>query len=223
MLKEGWLRFKRFILPYPLGYLVKYILRIILWTCRFEVQGLDAFVNCAKKESCALALWHNRLAILPEVLHRFTKGLTFKAVISKSRDGAPLAVVVNSYKRGKTLRVAHNDRHGALRTLINDLKEKKDVLVITPDGPRGPRYALKPGLAVAAKAAGAHVVPFAWTADRFWKMKTWDGFMLPKPFSSIQITFGAPLVLSQESSLKQDVDSLTQHLMAIVQTTSSQI
>jgi lysophospholipid acyltransferase (LPLAT)-like uncharacterized protein len=54
-------------------------------------------------------------------------------------------------------------------------------------------------------------------------MKTWDGFMLPKPFSSIQITFGAPLVLSQESSLKQDVDSLTQHLMAIVQTTSSQI
>ena len=215
MIKEGWLRFKRFILPYPMAYLVKYSLRCLLWTCRVEIQGLENLIVSAKEKPCILSLWHNRLAIMPEVLSRFTRGLNFTAVISKSRDGAPLAIVVDSYSIGSTIRVAHDDRHGALRNLIAHLKENRDILIITPDGPRGPKYQLKPGIAMAAKASGACIVPFGWTADRVWRLKTWDGFMLPKPFSTIQVQFGGPTTISKETSLKQDVAHLTSQLMSI--------
>lgn len=213
MIRETWLRFKRFVLPYPMAYLVKYTLRCLLWTCRIQVNGLSNLVDRDKKKPCILSLWHNRLAIMPEVLNRFTKDQTFTAVISKSRDGAPLAIVVNSYTRGSTIRVAHNDRHGALKSLINHLKSNQDIVVITPDGPRGPRYQLKPGIAAAAKAAGADVIPFSWSADKIWKMRTWDGFMLPKPFSTINIHFGAPTSLDKSASLEQDVELLTTQLM----------
>lgn len=212
MIKDTWLRFKRFVLPYPLAYIVKYTLKMLLWTCRYEVVGLDAFETFARSNRCIVSLWHNRLAVVPEVFSGFTDGLTFTAVISKSRDGEPLALVVNSYEKGSAIRVAHNDRHGALKNLINHLKENKDVLVITPDGPRGPRYEMKPGIAAAAKASGAGVIPFSWTADRFWQMNTWDGFMLPKPFSTIKLSFGDPVVLPQQTSLAEDMAALRESL-----------
>lgn len=214
MIKQTWLRFKRFILPYPMAYLVKYLLRFLLWTCRFQIEGGEAFVSFAKNNRCILSLWHNRLGIMPEVLNRFTKGITFTAVVSNSRDGEPLALVVNSYQKGRTIRVAHNDRHGALRCVINHLKDNIDVLVITPDGPRGPRYKLKPGIVVAAKASGACIVPFSWTADRFWSMNTWDGFMLPKPFSKIQVSFGSPITLSRDTGTEEDLIFLQDKLQA---------
>lgn len=212
MIKEAWLRFKRFVLPYPMAYFIKYILRLILWTCRIEIHGLPAFVECAKKSACILSLWHNRLAILPEVLNRFTQQMTFTAVVSKSRDGEPLAIVVNSYKIGKTIRVAHDNRHGALRTLIDHLKANRDILVITPDGPRGPRYEVKPGIVIAAKMSGAQIVPFGWIADKCWRMNTWDGFLLPKPFSTIQVFFGEPHLL-QSGTLNENASILQQKLM----------
>src|SRR5262249_41681403 len=68
-----------------------------------------------------------------------------------------------------------------------------DVIIITPDGPRGPRYIAKPGIAAAACETGAHVVPFSWTATRFWQLGTWDKMLLPKPFSTLLVTFGDPI------------------------------
>lgn len=204
MIKDLWIKCKRFILPYPLAYTAKYTLRLILWTCRFEIRGLEEFLDCAKNKRCILSLWHNRLALVPEVMHRFTEGLTFNAVISKSRDGEPLAILVDSYKEGKTTRVAHNDRHGALRHLIQYVKQSTDILVITPDGPRGPCYQVKPGVIMAAKSSGASIVLFSWTARGFWRLKTWDGFMLPKPFSTIEVSFSKPLVLPSETTVDED-------------------
>lgn len=214
MIQNLWLKFKRFILPYPMAYVVKYTLRLILWTCRVDVEGLENFIACSRNHRCVLSLWHNRLAIVPEVLKRFTSGLTFNAVISKSRDGEPLAILVNSYREGKTIRVAHDDRYGALRQVISSIKHGPDILVITPDGPRGPRYELKPGIVLAARATGAHVVPFSWTANTFWRLKTWDGFMLPKPFSTIRATFGAPVLLPAGASIEESAILLKEAMMS---------
>lgn len=214
MIRETWLRFKRFVLPYPLAYITKWLLRLLLWTCRFDFTGIDAFVAFAKQNRCILALWHNRLVIVPEVLNRFTQDLSFTAVISKSRDGEPLALVVKSYNRGGIIRVAHDDRHGALRTMIQHLKESNHVLVITPDGPRGPKYELKPGVVLASRAADAPIISLTWTANRVWTLKTWDGFMIPKPFSTIKVVFGSPISLSAKGSLKEDITSLQTQLVS---------
>lgn len=181
---------------YLIAYAGKYLLRTILATCRLRVKGIDRFHALSKKEKCILMLWHNRLAPTSEILNRISPANIYAAFISKSRDGDPLALLANSYKTGKAIRVPHNARHQALKAVIQSLKENSDVIVITPDGPRGPRYVAKPGIVAAAQETGAHVVPFSWTATRFWQLKTWDKMIFPKPFSTILVTFGEPVSLN---------------------------
>lgn len=210
MLKSVWINFKRKSLAYSFAYLGKYIIRMLLWSCKIEVKGKERFIQLASNEKCILMLWHNRLALVAEVLHQNAPQFMYRALISKSRDADPLAILANSYKCGKTIRVSHNARHQALKRVIQSLKQSHEVIVITPDGPRGPRYRVKPGTAWAARETKASIIPFTWSSTGFWELKTWDRFMLPKPFSTIHVVFGDPI--SSENEKVAEVGDLTAEL-----------
>lgn len=165
------------------------ILFLLMKTCRIEVKGLEAFVKTASEDKCILMLWHNRLASIPFILKHFTPTIQYAAVVSGSRDGDILSKIICSFKQGHTIRVPHLSRYEALRTIIGRVKEGKEVVVITPDGPRGPCYEVKPGIAIAALETQAHVVGLDWKADSYWKLNTWDKFRIPKPFSKITVSF----------------------------------
>lgn len=198
MLKSGKKRlFKA--KAWGIAFLSKNLMRLLLWTCRVQVEGVEQFCQLATKEKCMLALWHNRLAIAPFILNRYTPRFIYAALVSASRDGEILSTIVHSYQNGRTIRVSHQARYQALRTLVRHVEERKEIVIITPDGPRGPRYEVKPGLALAALEAQAHIVVFNWQAKRYWQLKTWDGLRLPKPFTTIQVSF-SPVVGLQESS-----------------------
>jgi lysophospholipid acyltransferase (LPLAT)-like uncharacterized protein len=214
MIKTSWSNFKKKTLPTLIAVLGKYGMRAILKTCQVDISGLEHFVGSAKTGPCILMLWHNRLAAVPEVMHNFAPQFIFTAFISKSRDGEPLARLALSYKIGRVLRVGHQSRHLALNRMIQQLKVGKEIMIITPDGPRGPKYELKPGIAVAARESSASIIPFSWQSDRFWQLKTWDAMMIPKPFSRIKVTFGTPLKLTNDPnrSLEHDLILLKQSL-----------
>ena len=207
-LRHYWLVFKRKCLSYPIAYISKYCLRLILCTCRVEIKGLEQFIEVASKKKCIVMLWHNRLSIIAEILNKHAACFTYSAFISKSRDGEPLALLANSYKAGRAIRVPHHAKHQALKMMIESLKTKNDVILFTPDGPRGPRYRVKPGIALAARETAAAIVPFTWNADRVWKLKTWDKFMLPKPFTTISVDFGNPIYIDPEQEVDKTVDEL---------------
>lgn len=207
-----WSYFKRNIFPYILAYSVKWTLKIILWTCKKEIRGLDTFIKTGKAHPCILMLWHNNLVIAPEILNSFAPNFLYAAFISNSRDGEPLAILTESYILGRAQRVPHNNRHAALHAMINTLREQNEIAVITPDGPRGPKYVLKPGVVMAAKAADAYVVPFRWTASKLWELNTWDGMKIPKPFSQITVTFDPAIHLPQEQSQEVSIDLLSNAL-----------
>ena len=63
--------------------------------------------------------------------------------------------------------------------------------MITPDGPRGPRFKFKPGAILLAQMSGRPILPMAFAASRAWLIK-WDKFVLPVPFARIVIAVGAP-------------------------------
>jgi hypothetical protein len=63
--------------------------------------------------------------------------------------------------------------------------------VITPDGPRGPRFKFKPGAILLAQMSGRPMLPLAYAASRAWLFK-WDRFVIPVPFARIAIAIGAP-------------------------------
>ena len=143
-------------------------------------------------------LWHNRLALVAEALTAKANDFTYNAFISNSRDGEPLALFAKSYPNGNIIRVHHQARHQALREMIACLQQKREIILITPDGPRGPRYKIKPGITLAAKQAQAWIVPFTWEADSFWELNTWDKFRIPKPFTTIVFKWGRPLAPGEE-------------------------
>lgn len=217
-------KLKRKCLSYLIAYSGKYLTRLILKTCKLNVTGLDNLTDSLETSSCILMLWHSKLIIVAEILVSYTSNISFSAFISKSRDGEPLAILADSYKRGTVLRVPHNARHIALNKMIDTLKNSKDVVIITPDGPKGPKEVVKSGIALAAKNSSALIIPFSWETNRFWTLNTWDQMKIPKPFSTIDAGFGKPIKLANvgenpvQSELHKDTEILGQALKTLERT-----
>ncbi len=200
---------------WTLAYLLRFVLETILLTCKIRIKGGD-FVQKAFKESPTLiVLWHNRLTLIGTMALRAVPNIPFSAFVSSSKDGEILAQYTMSYKRGRTIRVPHDAKDKAFKMLLTRLKMKKEIPIITPDGPKGPCYVVKPGAALAAKEADAYIIPFTWRAKSYWELKSWDKLRIPKPFSTIEAEFGTPFKLSQESSVEEDNTRLQNALQAL--------
>ncbi|ADI37781.1 lysophospholipid acyltransferase family protein [Waddlia chondrophila] len=209
--------FRKTVIPFFLGYTLKGVISLLAMTCRFRILGTEKLHQSAKNSKCILIAWHNRLGIITEILKRTGPQYRYAAMVSNSRDGQFIAVIANSYKEGRAIKVPHNQRAQALQMMINQLKSSNEIGIVTPDGPRGPKYTLKPGVALAARKCNAQVIPLSWSANRFWKFNTWDGMMLPKPFSTITVQWGNPVTLGKtsETTVEQDAQQLEHALLAI--------
>ena len=96
-------------------------------------------------------------------------------------------------------------------------KKNNEIMVVTPDGPRGPIYQVKPGVVIAAREASACIVPITWSATRCWKLSTWDKLMLPKPFSTIHVKLGDSINIPKENkrNLKEEAKRLEEALLSL--------
>ena len=137
-------------------------------------------------------LWHE--ALFPLLWQHRNQGVTI--VVSEARDGQYLADVAGSlgYRtvRGSSTR-------GGARALLGAVRELRaaGAVAFTPDGPRGPRRELKPGVVAAAQRGGGVIVPVHAEADRSWRLHSWDRFMIPKPLARVRITYGRPFEVAE--------------------------
>jgi lysophospholipid acyltransferase (LPLAT)-like uncharacterized protein len=98
--------------------------------------------------------------------------------------------------------VRGSSSRGGARALL----EMSDVLdggfdvAVTPDGPRGPRHSFAPGALVAAQRAGAPIIAARAVVDRAWRMRSWDHFVIPKPFARVTLLYSAPELVSGGSA-----------------------
>jgi len=137
-------------------------------------------------------LWHE--ALLPLLWQHRRQSITI--VVSEARDGQYLAefAAALGYRavRGSSTR-------GAARALLGAVRELRSgyAVACTPDGPRGPRREMKPGVVAAAQRGGAVVVPLHAEADRAWRLDSWDRFMIPKPGARVRIRYGRPFEVAE--------------------------
>lgn len=199
-----WKTIKHKIFPKMVAYTGKYSLKLLLKTCRFEFDGLDTFKELGSKERCIVGLWHNRLILAAEILTTYAPDFQYAALISQSRDGEILSTIAESYSVGRSIRIPHDAKLAALNKAINHIRYAKEIIVVTPDGPRGPRYKIKAGLVHTAKTTGAHIVPMSWTPNKFWQLGSWDKMIFPKPFSTIHVVFGASIILEKTEGSPTD-------------------
>ena len=146
------------------------------------------------------ALWHGDM--LPLLyLHR-DEGVA--VLISEHRDGELIARIAQSLGfrtvRGSSSRGAAR----ALAGMVRELESGRDVAV-TPDGPRGPARSFAPGALIAAQRAAAPVIAVGVSARSAWRLKSWDRFVIPKPFGRVSVAYSDPMRL-QSSSARAAVD-----------------
>ncbi|MGH7474730.1 MAG: lysophospholipid acyltransferase family protein [Longimicrobiales bacterium] len=202
------------------GWLGQHMLDALLATARFEVSGADAYRRYWTRGSPVIfVLWHGRLLPLT-YLHRH-QGIG--TLISRSEDGEYIARIVERW--GYTTARGSSTRGGAaaLRELVRCARAGRS-LAFTPDGPRGPRERVKPGVLTAAQLAGIPLVPIAGGTDRAWWFEGWDRFLVPKPFARIRVAYGEPLEVPraadapQLTALATELERRLQELMQQVDT-----
>ena len=168
-----------------------HLLRVWARTLRFQIDDRAAVVGTPPNERYIGALWHNRLLLLPHVLRTYLPNRKGAALISASRDGDLLADLVKRF--GYAVVRGSSSRRGAAAMLqLADVIGGGRDAVITPDGPRGPAYRIGGGIVFLAQKSGAAVVPINMEYESCWRLKSWDRFIVPRPFSNVRVIFGAP-------------------------------
>ncbi len=147
--------------------------------------------------------WHSYLLALSYIF-RFT-GKT--AIVSQSKDGRLAAAVAARW--GHSIVFGSSTRGGsaALRESVRILKEGNPI-AITPDGPTGPAEIVKAGVAQMAILAEAPVVAVGLHLDRKWRLRSWDRFLIPKPFAEITVSLEEPIIPKEWKLTEESIESL---------------
>jgi lysophospholipid acyltransferase (LPLAT)-like uncharacterized protein len=140
-------------------------------------------------------LWHNRIFTMPAAWKKAC-GRHRQAVVltSASHDGAALARAVGVFGIGSVRGSSSRRGVAALVAMRKALREHTDVC-ITPDGPRGPKHVIQPGIVKLAETSGAPIVPIHVEYSSCRELRTWDRFAIPAPGSKVRVIFDEALAV----------------------------
>lgn len=183
--------------------------RIVADTLVWEIDdphGVLADVRRARA-NYIFAIWHNRLLGAVSYFERFHTRVQYAcriaAFVSESFDGELIARSIRDCN-GENVRgsSSHNAVAG-LKHAVDELGRGLN-LVVTGDGPKGPRYEFKPGAVMAAKLSGRPIVPIIWSCSRTLQTrKSWDQFMVPLRHAQMTLHVGQPEYVSKDATARE--------------------
>jgi hypothetical protein len=177
-------------------------------TWRFSVTGtklIDPFQD--RDKGVIYCFWHAQIIPMSYIF----RGIGVKAVVSGSKDGDRATAVAQRWQH-ETIRGSSSlNGLSVVRQCVRELKHKQNIVFI-PDGPHGPREIVKPGIAQIALLANAAIFPVIALPAKTWRLNSWDKFMIPKPFSKIEIRIADPIIPSQFSNEQNPTDALVNSL-----------
>ncbi len=146
-----------------------------------------------------LAFWHQDIFIAIGFIAHYYRSRNIVALVSASRDGDYLARILKSMGiasiRGSSTTGSVEAYWKCLRAL-----NENNILLIAPDGPKGPAKKIKPGMAELSRHSTkpVHLLRFDYSLCR--RLNSWDCFIIPLPFSSVHITVSDPIVFTREDA-----------------------
>jgi lysophospholipid acyltransferase (LPLAT)-like uncharacterized protein len=178
--------------------------RLIFSTIRLRMNDRSGFLTSPPEGPRIMVFWHNRIpAISIGFLrhyprrHPTRKGVS--VLTSPSKDGDILAGVMANLGMGSVRGSSSRRGSTAIRELTALLESGVD-LAITPDGPRGPKYSLGPGAVFLSQKTGIPIMLLHARYHNAIRLKTWDNFAIPLPFSRVDITIDPYMTIDPEAT-----------------------
>lgn len=194
-------------------WLLAAVLRVWGRTLRFEADAATLERLTKSDVPVAVVLWHNRLFLSAEMFRRYRTRRKVYGLVSASKDGAWLAAFYRLIGIVPVRGSSSNFGREAARTLIEVMREGHDI-GITPDGPRGPMYTVEPGVLIVTRRTQAPMVLMGAQFTRAWRLKSWDRFYVPLPFSRV-IMHSAILPAQGPEGGKLEADAVRAALLAV--------
>lgn len=177
-----------------IAFLTLAAIKVFSFTYRLRVVGHPEHLLglVGRGDSVVVACWHNRMFYFATYIYRYLLRNKFKLAMmsSDSKDGE-IGATIGKYAGAKVVR-GSSSRRGAsgLRGLYRAIVKDKHSIIILPDGSKGPVYEAKVGVAALSKMTGKPILPLSCWASDYWRIRSWDRMIFPKPFSRIIITVG---------------------------------
>lgn len=203
-----------------LGWMLSWLMRLIFTSSRKRYTNLQVLErHLDRDQPFILVSWHNRniLACFGYLAHA-RRNRRFIPLASASRDGS-LAAAAMHYLGVDCIRGSSSQGGSkALRQMLRAVKLGHD-LGITPDGPRGPKYKVQPGVIATARMTGLPIIPMTYQAQHKKILRSWDAMIVPHPFTCLHYAYGEPIHVAKdadEAEMERCRLKLEQEMMRIV-------
>ena len=180
-----------------LAWVASLYLRLVLSTVRWEVSVPSPTQRLiSENRPLILCFWHGRLMMMRAGLPRHR---IVHALMSEHRDGLLISRALRNFGVHTVASARRRGGQSALRTMVRLLADG-NLVIITPDGPRGPRMRAKAGAIKLAQLSGAPLIPASGAVKRRILLGTWDRFCLVLPFSQGIVLAGEPIDVPRDAT-----------------------
>lgn len=193
-----------------LGLVAACVIRLWVGTlrCRYRPRGKDRHPHrLPPEERYIYVFWHENL-LLPACLYARQDCC---ALISKHADGQLIAEACK-HLGFRTIRGSAGRQGGveAAREILR-LGQGGHHIGITPDGPRGPRRQAQAGAVYLASRTGLAIIPVGIGYHKPWRLRSWDRFAVPRPWSDAAVVTGEPIFVPPDL----DREAMEQHRLRL--------
>ena len=159
-----------------------YILMRFIW---FTTSKKFHFITPVGEEQHVCVCWHGELFMSPQAYRYIHKKHSASAIISQHFDGA---LIAGTLKLLGIRPLRGSSRKGAQKVLLQAFRsvKKGEEVLLTPDGPKGPRHTVSSGAIGLALKSKLPILIVNFTAEKFWQVNSWDKFVIPKPFTTVE-------------------------------------
>jgi lysophospholipid acyltransferase (LPLAT)-like uncharacterized protein len=189
------------------AWLVFATIRAVALTLRYRWNDRSGYFTAPTPPGPAIyCVWHNRLPLCLPAYYGYARRRThtpgLAAMVSASRDGGFLSAILDCFKV-QPVRGSSSRRGPQALLELTTWAQRGYDLAITPDGPRGPCYVVQDGIMSLAQLTGLPILPFSYHLGWKIRVKSWDRFQIPLPFSRCQMNVEKPIRVPREATDEQ--------------------
>jgi len=171
--------------------IANFLINVLLKTVRIRIENSDVIKELDNQNrNYVVAFWHGSMLIG----WFMQRNRNFASLVSKSKDGDVLTAILEKWDFHVVRGSSSKGGHEALDMMIH-LTEENYHLALTPDGPTGPIYKMKPGAVITARRSQIPLLLVGIGMKSKWTLKSWDKFEIPKPFSAVTAIYSQPIMI----------------------------